>query len=110
MSVKKPIYSKTLEVTVIKKIRIDVMPSALFGGTEQDLIRDWSSGFWKVESMNDIIKFAAETAFDVNTSIVTDGLGRVVRNDLAKNDGKDNYIFTVVDEETETVAVCDEPK
>ena len=97
----KPIKSVTVSVSVVKKIRIDVMPSALFGGTEEKLISDWSRDLWTIKSMDDVVKYAAEIAFNGRLYSDEDGLGRVVYRGALKNDGKDNYVYVIEDEDTD---------
>ncbi len=53
---------RKIRVIVEKEIEIEIMPSMFIGMTEQEYLDEFSRGFWKVDSMDDIFIFAAKVA------------------------------------------------
>lgn len=65
---------RIVKVTIEKEIEIEIMPSMLGDMTEESYLEEFRKGLWYVESMDDVIKFAARMAA-YNGSGECDGIG-----------------------------------
>lgn len=70
----KPI-KRTVRVTIEKEIEIELMPSLFGDMTEEEYLADFRKGLWYVESMDDVVKYAARTAAYYGGGGEHDGLG-----------------------------------
>ena len=71
-----PIKRK-LRVTIEKEIEIEIMPSMFYGETEEEYLKQFNEGLWPVGGIDDVIKYAAQTAAVDGGGYSHDGLGRV---------------------------------
>lgn len=66
---------RTVRVTIEKEIEIEIMPSMFGGMTEEEYLADFRNGLWEVESMDDVVKYAARMAAYYGGGMQHDGLG-----------------------------------
>jgi len=77
MSADQNTIKKTVRVTIVKEIEIELMPSMFGGMTEEEYLAEFRKGLWNVESMDDIVKFAARMAACYGANHEHDGIGLV---------------------------------
>lgn len=71
---------RTVRVTIEKEIEIELTP-AMFGGMSVDeFLAEFSISLWNVESIDDVVKYAAILAADNGKGTEWDGIGLI--NDL----------------------------
>ena len=68
---------RRLKVTIEQEVEIEIMPSMFFGETEEEYLKQFNEGLWPVDSLDDVIKYAAQTAVVDGGGNEHDGLGRV---------------------------------
>lgn len=66
---------RTVRVTIEKEIEIELMPSVLGGATEAEFLAEFRKGLWAVESIDDVIKYAARMAAEHGGGMAHDGIG-----------------------------------
>jgi len=67
---------RKLRVTIEKDIEIEIMPSMFIDMTEDEYLKEFSRSFWEVDSIDELIKFAANVAA-VHGSGEEEGLGKL---------------------------------
>lgn len=68
---------KTVQVTIVKCLEIEIMPSMFGGMTEAEYLAEFRKSLWEVENMDDVIKFAARMAACYGAGVQHDGIGWV---------------------------------
>lgn len=66
---------RTVCVTIEKEIEITLMPSMFGGMTEEEYLAEFSKGLWHVDSIDDVVKYAARMAAYSDSMRQEDGLG-----------------------------------
>lgn len=66
---------RIVRVTIEKEIEIEIMPSMFGSMTEAEYLASFRSGLWHVESMDDVIKYAARMVAYHGGGYQHDGLG-----------------------------------
>lgn len=67
----------TVRVTIEKEIEVELTPSVFHNMTEQEYLDEFRKGLWHVDSMDDVVKYAAEMAACTGSGYNHDGLGLV---------------------------------
>lgn len=68
---------KIVRVTIEKELEIELMPSVMGEMTEQEYLQEFSKSLWEVDSMDDVIKYAARMAADGGEGYSHDGIGLI---------------------------------
>lgn len=68
---------KTIRVTIEKELEIELMPSVLGEMTEAEYLAAFCEDLWKVESMDDVIQYAARAAATGGEGYQHDGIGLI---------------------------------
>lgn len=66
---------RTVRVTIKKEVEIEIMPSMFGGMSEEEYLAEFRKGLWEVESMDDVVKYAARMAVYYGGGSQHDGLG-----------------------------------
>jgi hypothetical protein len=66
---------KTVRVTIEKEIEIELTPSFFGGMTIDECLAEFRKGLWDVESIDDVIKYAARMSAYHGGGMQHDGLG-----------------------------------
>lgn len=66
---------RTVRVVIEKEIEIELMPSMFGGMTEEEYLADFRKGLWDVDSIDDVVKYAARMAAYYGGGMQHDGLG-----------------------------------
>ncbi|MCE5180499.1 MAG: hypothetical protein LLG15_01735 [Betaproteobacteria bacterium] len=66
---------RTVRVTIEKEIEIELTPEMFGGMTEEEYLSDFREGLWDVESIDDVVKYAARMAAYHGGGMQHDGLG-----------------------------------
>lgn len=66
---------RTVRVTIEKEIEIELMPSMFGGMTEGEYLAEFRKGLWDVDSIEDVVKYAARMAAYFGGGMQHDGLG-----------------------------------
>lgn len=53
---------RTVQVTIVKEIEVELMPSMFIGMSESEFLAEFSKGLWAVDSIDDVLKYAARSA------------------------------------------------
>lgn len=77
MTTNQKTIKKTVRVTIVKELEIELMPSMFGGMTEEEYLAEFRKGLWNVESMDDIVKFAGRMAACYGAGHDHDGIGLV---------------------------------
>ena len=69
------LLKRKVRVTIVKEIEIELTP-ATFGGLSQDeYLKEFRASLWDVESIDDVIEYAARMAATCGGGYTHDGLG-----------------------------------
>lgn len=74
MSFTEPI-TRRVDVTITRGYEVTLKPSLLGGLTEEEFIKEWSKGLWKIDSLDDVCEYAAESAALDQFGCLLDGIG-----------------------------------
>lgn len=66
---------RTVRVTIEKEIEIELMPSFFGDMTIDEYLAEFRKGLWNVDSIDDVIKYAARMAAYHGGGMQHDGLG-----------------------------------
>ena len=66
---------RTVRVTIEKEIEIELMPSMFGGDTEAEFLESFRKSLWEVESIEDVVKYAARMAAYHGGGMSHDGIG-----------------------------------
>lgn len=66
---------RTVRVTIEKEFEIELPPTFFGSMTEKEYLAEFRKGLWAVESIDDVIKYAARMAAYYGGGMEHDGLG-----------------------------------
>lgn len=66
---------RLVRVTIEKDIEIEMMPGIFEGMTEDEFLVEFRKGLWEVESIEDVVKYAARMAAEHGGGMQHDGIG-----------------------------------
>ena len=72
---------KTVRVVIEKEVEIELMPSMFGDKSVDEYLKEFSSYMWEVESIDDIIKYAARMVAYYGDGNQHDGLGLIGYSD-----------------------------
>lgn len=89
---------RTVRVTIEKEIEVELTP-AMFGGmTQEEYLAEFRKGMWHVESIDDVVKYAARCAAYGPIGREEDGLGLVNDRDSTYPRKGDVLVHEIIDE------------
>ena len=68
---------RRVEVVITKEFDIELTDEMFGGMTEEQYISEFCKGLWKIESIDDVVKYAARMAADNGVGYSYDGLGTI---------------------------------
>ena len=89
---------RTVRVTIEKEIEIELMPSMFGGMSVDEYLAEFRKGLWHVETIDDVVKYAATLAANDCRGIEWDGIGLLCDSDHPR---QPDVKFNVVSENTE---------
>lgn len=92
---------RKLRVTIEKEIEIEIMPSMFCGNTEEAYLKEFREGLWHVDSIDDVIKYAAKVAATGGGGHNHDGIGRVESAYMRKLETEADVYFDEVSDDIE---------
>ena len=66
---------KTVRVTIVKELEIELMPSVFGDMTDEQYLAEFRKGLWDVENIDEVIKYAARMAACNHIGYEHDGIG-----------------------------------
>ena len=100
MSDEKNPMIRTVRVTTIKEIRVELTPAVFGGMSEKQYLEELRQGLWDVEGMDDIFQYAARMAA-IGGGCQHDALG-LVSESHTRYPRVPDVKFDVLDEDVET--------
>lgn len=97
-----------MRVTIEKEIEIELTPTFFGGMTQEEYLAEFSKGLWPVDSIDDVIKYAARVAA-YNGDGTYDGLGLLERAH-SRHSWAPDVKFRVLSDESEEEIIKDEEK
>jgi hypothetical protein len=92
---------KKVRVTTVKEFEIELTPSMLGRMSEAEYLESFRSGLWHIDSMEDVVMYAAKMAAMYGGGYQHDGLGLLdTRNTIYPR--VPDVKYHELDEETET--------
>lgn len=67
--------TRTVRVTVTKDVKVTINPSMFFGMSIEEYLAEFRKGLWDVESIDDVVAYAARVGADSGHRRQEDGLG-----------------------------------
>jgi len=95
---------RTIIVRIEKELEIELMPSVLGNMTEAEYLESFCKDLWKVESMDDVIKYAASAAATGGEGYTHDGIGLI--GSYLSTDPKIDVKVREISEDIETEIVA----
>lgn len=93
---------KTVRVTITQEIEVQLMPDLFGGMTEAEYLAEFRTGLWPVDSMDDVIKYAARVVATGGAGGEHDGIGLVGSECIANLFPRQpDVLFNVLDEDIE---------
>lgn len=68
---------RTVRVTIEKEIEVELTPAVFGGMTQEEYLAEFRKGLWHVDSIDDVVKYAARCAAYGSVGAHEDGLGLV---------------------------------
>ena len=99
---------RTIIVRIEKELEIELMPSVFGNMTEAEYLESFCKDLWKVESMDDVIKYAARAAATGGEGYQVDGLG-LIGSYLSRHPRVPDVKVREISEDVETEIVGIEP-
>ena len=94
---------RTVRVTIEKEIEIELTPAVFNGMSIDEYLAEFRDGLWHVDTIDDVVKYAAILAADNGGGIQHDGLGLLDSNDFPR---QPDVKFTVVSEDTDAEVIA----
>ena len=94
---------RTVRVTIEKEIEIELRPSVFNGMSVDDYLAEFRNSLWDVETIDDVIKYAAIIAADNGQGVEYDGIGLIDSSDLPR---PPDVKFNVISEDTDAEVIA----
>lgn len=72
---------RVVEVTIVKKIEIELMPSVFGKMTQEEYLNEFSKSLWEVDGIDDVVRYAARVVSDNGDGYQYDGIGLIGHSD-----------------------------
>lgn len=90
----------TVRVTIEKEIEVELTPAVFGGMTQEEYLAEFRKGLWHVDSIDDVVKYAARIAATGGAGGEYDGIGRL-DHDFSTYPRVPDVKVRVIDEECE---------
>lgn len=91
---------RTVRVTIIKEIEIELMPTVFGGLTEAEYLKGFNDHLWNIDGIDDVFKYAAAMAAHHGGGMTHDGINLLAES-CSTYPRIPDVKFKVLDKETE---------